>query len=113
LLSGGDALALLRQGLTYLNATREGRRRAEAAARLVDGAGGSDELIRALVRRESRLEAVESDRRLALEMAVDEREEVRELEHRWREAEEIAEIADGVLSTDPEIEQQLRRLREK
>jgi hypothetical protein len=113
LLTGGDALVLLRQGLTYLNATREGRRRAEAAARLVDTAGGSEELIRVLARREARLEAVEPDRRLALEMAVDERQEVRELERRWREAEEIAEIADGVLSTEPEIEEHLRRLRKK
>ena len=112
LLGGGDALGLLRQGLTYLNATREGRRRAEAAARLVDVAGGSDELIRRMARREARLSAVDPDSRLALEMAVEEREEVRELEYRWREAEEIADIADGVLSPDAAIEERLRRLRE-
>jgi hypothetical protein len=46
-------------------------------------------------------------------MAFDEQVEVRELERQWRDAEEIAEIADGLLSTTPELEDRLRRLRER
>jgi len=46
-------------------------------------------------------------------MAVDEHAEVQELERHWREAEEIAEIADGMLSTNPELEEHLRRLRDQ
>src|SRR5437762_646053 len=52
-------------------------------------------------------------RRLALEMAVDERAEVEELERHWREAEEIAEIADGTLSSDPQLDEELERIRKK
>ncbi|HXF96699.1 MAG TPA: hypothetical protein VNI61_11430 [Gemmatimonadales bacterium] len=113
LLTGADAAAALRQGLTYLNATRAGRRRAEEAALVVDRIGGAGELLRDVARRELTLRSLHPDRRLALEMAVDEQEEIRELERRWREAEEIAGIADGLLSSTPELEDHLRRLREK
>src|SRR5439155_565320 len=51
------------------------------------------------------------ERRLALEMAVDERTEVEELERRWKEAEELADIADGMLSSTPELDEELRRLK--
>jgi hypothetical protein len=44
-------------------------------------------------------------------MAVDERAEVHELERQWREAEEIAEIADGTLSSSAQLEKELRRLK--
>lgn len=111
LLTGTDALQVLRQGLTYLNARRSGRRRAEDAARVVDGAGGPESLIREVARRDVTLHALRPERRLALEMAVDEQAEVRELERQWREAEELAEIADSTLSANPEIDEQLRRLR--
>ena len=50
-LTGSDAHAVLRQGLSYLNARRAGRRRAEEAAQLVDHAGGPDRLIRDVARR--------------------------------------------------------------
>jgi hypothetical protein len=46
-------------------------------------------------------------------MAVDERAEVEELERQWREAEEIADIADGTLGTSTEIENELRRLKDR
>src|SRR2546428_12868658 len=46
LLVGADAQAALRQGLTYLALARRGRERAADAARLVEGAGGPDRLIR-------------------------------------------------------------------
>src|SRR5436190_986830 len=114
ILTGPEAQAALRQGLTYLALTRRrGRERAEDAARLVEGAGGPERLIRDVARRELTLRSIAPDRRLALEMAVDEQAEVAGLERQWREAEEIAEIADGLLSTTAELEAELRRLKER
>ena len=111
LLTGPDAAQALRQGLTYLNATRSGQKKAEDAAREVDAVGGPERLIQDVARRELTLRSLRPERRLALEMAVDERAEVEELERQWKEAEEIAEIADGTLSTTEELERQLRRLK--
>jgi hypothetical protein len=112
-LTGLEAVQVLRQGLTYLNVTRGGRRRAEDAARVVDGVGGPDRLVREVARRESTLKALAPDRRLAFEMAVDEQAEAAELERQWREAEEIADIADSTLSGSPEIEEELRRIKKR
>ncbi|HEY6224567.1 MAG TPA: hypothetical protein VIW26_12345, partial [Gemmatimonadales bacterium] len=111
LLTGPDAAAILRQGLAFLNLRRAGRRKAEDAARVVDQAGGAEQLIRNVARRELTLRSLRPEGRLALEMAVDERDEVLELERQWREAEEIAEIADGTLSTDAALEEEIKRLR--
>jgi ribosomal protein S27AE len=113
LLTGSDAQFALRRGLTYLNLARGGRQRAEDAARLVEGVGGPHQLIHDVARRDLTLRSLAPDRLLALEMAVDERAEVEELERQWKEAEEIAEIADGMLSSDPGIDEALRRLRER
>lgn len=112
MLVGADATQALRQGLTYLNATRRARRRAEEAAQVVDHTGGSARLLHQVARQAIPLVALHPERRLALEMAVDEQAELNELERRWREAEETASIADGLLSTTPELEAQLRRLRQ-
>ncbi|MGH7607284.1 MAG: hypothetical protein ACREME_08095 [Gemmatimonadales bacterium] len=112
-LTGSEAVGVLRQGLTYLNVSRGGRKRAEDAARVVDRVGGADQLVRTVVREEAMLRALPPDRRLALEMAVDERAEATELEQSWREADEIADIADGLLSTTPELEEQLRRIKKQ
>src|SRR5207237_302328 len=92
MLTGSDAQVALRRGLTYLNLARGGRQRAEDAARLVEGAGGPHQLIDDVARRDLSLRSLAPDRRLALEMAVDERAEVEELERQWKEAEEIAAI---------------------
>ena len=113
LLTGPDASAILRQGLAYLNLSRSGRRKAEDAARVVDQAGGADQLIRSVARRSLTLRSLRPEGRLALEMAVDERDEVLELERQWRDAEEIAEIADGTLSTDAALEEEIKRLRDQ
>ena len=113
LLTGADASAILRQGLAFLNVRRSGRRKAEDAARVVDAAGGADQLIRNVARRELTLRSLRPEGRLALEMAVDERDEVLELERQWRDAEEIAEIADGTLSTDAALEAEIKRLRDQ
>ena len=113
LLTGPDAAQALRRGLTYLNASRGARRRAELAAREVDLVGGPERLIEDVSRRELTLRSLRPERRVALEMAVDEVDEITELERRWKEAEEIAEIADGALSTSPELEEHLRRLKQQ
>lgn len=111
LLTGPDAAQALRRGLTFLNAVRSARRRAAVAARQVDHAGGAEQLIRDVARREPTLDGLAVERRLALEMAVDEVSEIAELERQWKDAEELADIADGVLSPSPEIEEHLRRLK--
>ena len=113
MLVGRDAQAALRQGLTYLALARGRRQRVEDAARLVERAGGPDQLISEVARRELTLRSLGVERRLALEMAVDERAEIEELERRWKEAEEIAEIADGTLSSDPLLDEELERIRKK
>jgi hypothetical protein len=110
-LSGTEAVQVLRQGLTYLNLRRGGRRRAEDAALEVDRAGGPDQLVHDISQRELPLRSLRPERGLALEMAVDERAEVEELEQQWREAEEIAQIADGTLSTSDLLEEELKRLK--
>src|SRR6185312_4380208 len=111
--TGDDAIQVLRQGLTYLNLSRGGRRKAEDAAREDDQVGGPDQLVRDIARRELTLRALRPERGLALEMAVDERAEVLELERQWKEAEEIADIADGTLSTPTDIEDKLRLLKNR
>lgn len=113
LVTGPDAAQVLRQGLTFLNATRSGRKKAEDAARVVDQTGGPERLIQDVARRELTLRSLRAERRLALEMAVDEQAEVQELERQWREAEEIASIADGTLSTNAQLEEELRRLKSR
>ena len=113
LLTGHEAALALRQGLTYLNVRRSSRRRAEDAARVVDQSGGPDRLIQDIARQELTLRSLRAERQLALEMAVDEQAEIRELERQWREAEEIAEIADGTLSSSAQLEEELRRLKGK
>lgn len=112
-LTGIEAVQVLRQGLTYLNLVRGGRRRAEDAAREVDRVGGPDRLLRDVAQRELTLRSLRPERGLAVEMAVDERAEVSELELQWREAEEIADIADGTLGSSTDVENELRRLKNR
>jgi hypothetical protein len=112
-LTGIEAVQVLRQGLTYLNLVRGGRRRAEDAAREVDRVGGPDRLLRDVAQRELTLRSLRPERGLAFEMAVDERAEVEELEQQWREAEEIADIADGTLGSSTDVENELRRLKNR
>jgi hypothetical protein len=109
-LEGADAARALRHGLTFLNARRGGRRRATQAAAEVDLAGGPDGLVRRVARQDLLIARIPGDRRLALEMAIDEQIEVRELERQWREAEEIAAIADGTLSGPGDVQAELDRL---
>jgi len=113
LLAGADAAQALRRGLTFLNARRGVSGHAEQAAQEVDRRGGPLELIQQLSRRDPELGQLHAASRLALEIAVDEVSELRDLEHQWREAEELAGIADGMLSGDPALDAQLDRLKQR
>jgi len=114
MLEGADAERALRHGLTYVN-LKKGRRikrKAEEAASVVERAGGPQELIAGAARAELAVSSLKGAQGLALEMAVDEQAEVRDLEREWRRAEEIAEIADNLL-TPPAIENELRLLKDR
>ncbi len=114
LLEGADAERALRSGLTYVNLKkgRRVKRKAEEAASAVERAGGPQELIARAARDEVRVASFKGTQGLALEMAVDEQAEVRDLEREWRRAEEIAEIADNLL-VSPSIEDELKHLKER
>jgi len=113
MLEGGDAERALRSGLTYVNLKkgRKVKRKAEEAASAVERAGGPQELIANATRAELKVSSLKGAQGLALEMAVDEQAELRELEREWRRAEEIAEIADNLL-VPPAVEQELKHLKE-
>jgi hypothetical protein len=114
MLEGADAEHALRSGLTYVN-LKKGRRikrKAEEAASVVERAGGPQELIARAAREELRVGTLKGSQGLALEMAVDEQAEVRDLEREWRRAEEIAEIADNLL-TPPAIDEELKHLKQR
>ena len=114
ILEGPDAEQALRSGLTYVN-LRKGkriRRKAEEAAAYLERHGGPTELLTSTARREVTVSTLRGAEGLAMEMAVDEQAEVRDLEREWRRAEEIAEIADNLI-VPPGIEQELKDLKEK
>src|SRR2546429_9701159 len=75
MLTGPDAAAALRRGLTYLNLARGGRQRAEDAARLVEASGGPDRLIRGVARSELTVRRLAPGRPLPLGMARGEQAE--------------------------------------
>jgi len=113
-LEGADAETALRTGLTYTNLKKgkKLKRKAEEAAGHVDRHGGPEEFIRRTARDERTVKSLEPAEALAVEMAVDEAAELHELERQWRQAEEIAQIADGLLP-DRGVEDELRRLKEQ
>lgn len=113
LLEGGDAESALRSGLTYVNLRQRHKvkKRATEAARQVDAYGGPEAFLVRQAQREVKIGTYKGAEALALEMAVDEQAELRELERQWREAEEVADIADGLL-VDPAVEDALRRLKQ-
>jgi hypothetical protein len=112
LLEGADAETTLRSGLTYVNLsrTRKLKKKASEAATQVDAYGGAEAFLVRQAQREVKVGAYKGAEALALEMAVDEQAELRELERQWREAEEVADIADNLL-VDPAIDDALRRLK--
>ncbi len=88
------------------------KRKAEEAAGYVDRHGGPEQFIRLTTRIEKSVGSLVGAEALALEMAVDEQAELRELERQWQQAEEIANIADGLL-VDPSIEADLDAVRRR
>jgi hypothetical protein len=114
MLEGSDAELALRHGLTYLNLKKGKRvkRKAEEAASYVERHGGPEALLVGAARNEIKVSTLRGAEGLAMEMAVDERAEVRDLEREWRRAEEIAAIADN-LFVPPAVEEQLERLKAK
>lgn len=111
-LEGGDAELVLRAGLTFVN-LKKGKRvkkKAEEAAGYVDRHGGPEQFIRLTTRIEKSVGSLVGAEALALEMAVDEQAELRELERQWKQAEEIASIADSML-LPPSVDDQLNRLK--
>jgi len=112
LLEGAEAETALRSGLTYVNLkqTSKLKKKAAEAAGQVDQFGGPESYLALQAQREIKVSSYKGAEALALEMAVDEQAELRELERQWHEAEEIAEIADGLLA-DPALDDALRRLK--
>jgi hypothetical protein len=113
-IAGIDAETALRTGMTYVN-LKKGKRikkKAEQAAVTVDRHGGPEQFIRSTAHSERTVKALAGTEALALEMAVDEQAELRELERQWRQAEELAEIADSLLP-DRTVEEELKRLKER
>jgi len=113
ILEGPDAEHALRSGLTYVNLKKGKRikRKAQEAAAYVESHGGPAELLASSARREIAVSTLRGAEGLAMEMAVDEQAEVRDLEREWRRAEEIAEIADN-LTIPPAIEREFKDLKE-
>jgi len=111
-IEGPAAEQVLRSGMTYLHLKkrRAVKRKATEAAALLDRTGGPEELVRRLAREERTVKALGIQQGLALEMAVDEQAELRELERQWHEADEIAEIADN-LGLEDAVEEQFHRLK--
>ncbi len=114
MLTGNDAERTLRTGMTYLNLKKKKaiKKKAEAAAEYLERHGGPDTFLTTSIRLERKLGQFVGAEALALEMAVDEQAELRELERQWQQAEELAEIADNLL-VDPQIEARLEEARRK
>jgi hypothetical protein len=114
LIEGADAETALRAGLTFTNLKKgkKLKKKAEVAAVQVERSGGPEEFIRRTTRLERTVKSLEATEALAVEMAVDEAAELHELERQWRQAEEIAEIADGLLP-DRGVEEELKRLKDR
>lgn len=114
LLEGADAETALRSGLTYLNLrhSRRLKKKAPEAALRVDACGGAEAFIALQAQREAKVDTYRGAQALALEMSVDEQAELRELERQWRDADEIANIADNLL-TPPAIEDELKDLKDR
>jgi hypothetical protein len=107
--------ALLRRGMVQLNASGAGAQRVQTAVNLLAASGSADAFLRKAAADGAPLVGASSDARvraaqmLAAEMAVHddlERDalngELSALEAMWREAEEIAGIADRLPDVDPE-----------
>jgi hypothetical protein len=108
LIMGVAAEHLLRRLLAHTNFTGGTEATVGEAMDLVESYPTIEDLVHQICRRKYRLGALTETRSFALEIAVNadvERRllefELEELESRWREEEEIAAIADGILTPAP------------
>lgn len=124
-ITGPEALDALRQTLPVLNASGGRKRHVQDAVRMIERAGSPDRAFTAITKKSGRgeqydpsweLGSMPGEIRLALEMAAHEETERRALEGElealeavWREAEEIAAIADE-LTLPERISKRLERL---
>lgn len=108
-----SARPALRAGLAVVSRPHRHPREVERAVTPLDRAGGPEEYIRSLARRDLPFAALSPRHRLALWLALDEAAEAEALEAEWRRAEELAAIADGELTSVPGFaEFRLRALRD-
>lgn len=131
-LSGDAAVRALANALPHVNSEGAGKRNVRDALNVVNEVSNIPQLLQRASTTKSKRRADEymddglaplgglpAPMRLALEMALHEDDERRamegelhRLEQRWREADEIAKIADHLL-LPPEIEEQLSSIRDK
>ena len=115
LLPAEHARTLLRRGMVRLNAAGAGRERVQTAVNLLSASGSAEMFLRGAAAQGARMDDpalpsfLRGARRLAVEMAVHDelerdalRGELALLEAMWREAEEIAGIADRLPDVDAE-----------
>jgi hypothetical protein len=125
ILRGAEAERALTSLLPHINSNGGSGRRVRQALDLIGTTTDARELVQSAALLQTNkvapnyLQALPAPMRLALEMALHEDDERRamegelsRLENQWREAEEIATIADSLLVPD-EIESQLSALRER
>lgn len=115
-LRGDRALGALASLLVHVNGSGGSRRDVELATRKLDYFGSPEALLKFAARAAS-VPALGHQQRLAVEMAVHESRErqamegeLAVLEAAWREAEELAAIADNLIAA-PEADAKLDRLR--
>lgn len=96
-----EARPVLRLGLGLVTPPRILRSVAEVAAEELDRLGGPGGLLSALSRERSLLGELGDETRAGILIALDEIAEAEALEAEWREAEELAAIADGELTEIP------------
>lgn len=107
-----EARPALRLGLAVVNRGGVHRTRARPAARRLDGIGGPA-FLEWMARERLPVGSLGPGLRVALGMVLDDAAEVEALEREWRDAEELAAIADGELTEVPGFEAFRQRVLEE
>ncbi len=108
--AAAEARPALRLGLAIVNRRLVAGPTVTEAARHLDRTEGPAGFLHRLGRAELTLGEIPARDRLTLGMALDEQSEAELLESEWREAEELAGIADGQLTEVPGFEEFRRRV---
>jgi hypothetical protein len=116
-ITGPHAVQLLRRVLAYQHITGASERQVTDATRLIDEAGSAEAFVRRCATGASSIWRLGAVRALALEIALGESDERRQLdteltalERRWREEEALARIIDEELTRASELRRHMRRL---